>query len=310
MALTALTLAAQDPSFRARSRLVLVPTTVTDERGAFVRGLDAGDFALYDNGHPRPIASVDSFDSALAPISLVVAVQTSGISAPALVRVRKIGSLIQPLVTGERGGAAVLAFDQQIAWLQDFTRDPAAIAQAFAGLRTGAPQAARMHDAVAEACARLETRPNSRRVVLLISESKDRGSETALEAALAKAQKAGVVVYSAAYSSYASAFASKPSDITPVPGGLNLGAALGELFRLGKVNTVNALATGTGGAHLRFVTQRALESAVERLGEELHGQYVISFVPPADTNGAYRPLEVRVTNGRKLSVRARPGYFE
>ncbi len=287
---------------------MLVPVTVTDERGAFVRGLGLADFALYDGGVRREIASVDSFDSALAPVSLVVAIQTSGISGPALVRIRKVSSLIHTFVTGARGAAAVLAFDERLEWLQEFTRDPDALFNAFTKLKPGADRAARMHDAVVEACAKLELRPNSRRVILLISESKDRGSEAGLEAALEAAQRAGAAVYSASYSVYASAFASKPSDARGISGGFDLGAALGELFRLGKINTVNALAAGTGGAQLKFVSQKALESAILQLGEELHGQYVLSFVPAQDVSG-YRTLEVRVAGGGKLTLRARPGYF-
>jgi hypothetical protein len=37
----------------------------------------------------------------VAPIALVVAIQASGISEPVLEKIRKIGGMIQPLITGE-----------------------------------------------------------------------------------------------------------------------------------------------------------------------------------------------------------------
>ena len=43
----------------------------------------------------------------VAPIALVVAVQSSGISAAALAKVQKIGAMIQPLITGDRGRASL-----------------------------------------------------------------------------------------------------------------------------------------------------------------------------------------------------------
>jgi hypothetical protein len=39
----------------------------------------------------------------------VIAIQSSGISQPVLAKVRKVGGMIQPLVTGERGYVGCLA---------------------------------------------------------------------------------------------------------------------------------------------------------------------------------------------------------
>jgi hypothetical protein len=66
-----------------------------------------------------------------------------------------------------------------------------------------------MLDAVQSAVEHLRRRPNARRVLLLISESRDRGSEAALDVVITAAQSQGVTVYAATYSAFKAAFTSK-----------------------------------------------------------------------------------------------------
>jgi len=116
----AASLAAQEPRFDVGSRLVLVPVTVNGhQRPIDIDGLEASDFSLFDNGQPQK-ATVDTMDTGVAPVALVIAVQSSGISAAALEKVRKIAAMIQPLITGDRGCAAVVSFAERIKWLQEF----------------------------------------------------------------------------------------------------------------------------------------------------------------------------------------------
>src|SRR3954447_19430565 len=72
-----------------------------------------------------------------------------------------------------------------------------------------------MLDAAQEAIENLRRRPGVRRVLLLISESRDRGSETALDAVTVAAQSADVTVYAATYSAIKTAFTSKAAVSGP-----------------------------------------------------------------------------------------------
>jgi VWFA-related protein len=196
-----------------------------------------------------------------------------------------------------------------------------------------------MLDAVTAAIEHLRGRNNARRVLLLISESRDRGSETALEDAVLAAQSAGVTVYALTYSALATGFTSRIPPViqlrrTPNPntpsaqmGTLNgappnqwnpkipppehradVLAAIGEAVRRYKGNTVEALTTTTGGSTFSFTRQKALEDAVMKLGTELHSQYLLSFVPEPQVPG-YHSLEVRLTRPGDFSFRQRPGYW-
>jgi VWFA-related protein len=252
--------------------------------------------------------------------------------------------MIQPMVTGERGAAALMSFDKKVNWLQDFTNDEDVLAGAFSQLRPlarpGEDKEARLLDAVHESIERLRAIPSARRVLLLISESRDRGSETTLDAATMAAQAAGVAIYALNYSALKTAFTSKlpvsgprralkpkmPEDflgwVNGMPPGKNnpwpkrlppeqhvdVMGAVGELMRLGKTNTTEALTKATGGATLSFSRQRALEDAIQRFGTELHSAYVISFAPDNPSPGYHR-VEVRIARPGEMVIRARPGYW-
>ena len=94
---TVVLIAQQQPTIRTNVPLVLVPATVTDRKGNFIDGLEAGDFIVIDDGVPQKVR-LDTSDTVLAPVSLVIAVQSSGISAPELAKIRRVGGMIQPLI--------------------------------------------------------------------------------------------------------------------------------------------------------------------------------------------------------------------
>ena len=175
-------LRAQEPesstTIRANVPLVLAPVTVTDKKGNFIDGLKAEDFRLTDEGVPQQIR-MDTSDTVQAPVSLMVLIQASGISAPVLARTQQVGGMIKPLVVGDRGQAAVIEFDDEIRVRTDFTADSSVIRTAFEGTRSRSIRTARLIDAVVEGVKMLDTRPpNNRRVMLILSESRDRGSKS------------------------------------------------------------------------------------------------------------------------------------
>jgi VWFA-related protein len=327
-------LLAQEAGFQAQVRLVVMPVTVQDAKGRPVDGLTEANFKVLDNGVPQPF-SLDTFGTGVAPVSLMVAVQTSGLSAAALVKVRQIGAMIQPLVAGERGCAGLLSFSDSVVVRQPCTRNVEALSGAFARLEPRAPKEGHLLDGAAEAIKLLDARPNSRRVLLLISETRDRGSEAKLEDVIRAAQTAGVTVYAATYSAFRSGFFAKPEDVQqprqtrplPLPTGKPISdpvgqsipantsaqstdilGGVGELARLGKEKATEKLAEATGGAEYSFTRLSGLEKAIQQLGEEIHSQYVISFMPKEPKPG-FHNLSVQVQPGVKLRIRTRPGYW-
>ncbi len=291
--------------FRSETRVVQVPVLVTKD-GKNVDGLQARDFRVLDDGIARQI-SLDTFGSGFAPISLVLAIQTSGLSTPALVKVRRIGGMIQPLVIGTRGEAAVLVFDSQVDWVRPFTSDGGALQSAMKKLRAADGKQARLFDAVIEASKTLRDR-RGRKVLLVVSESKDRGSSAKLSDALEAIEREGVEVFASPYSPSANAWIANPDDLPP-PSGPNFMAIFDELFRLGKTNHVQAFAQSTGGSEYPFLRETTLEKAVESFGAEVHSQYILAFPQPEKAAAGMHHIEVSIPGRPELAIRARRAYW-
>lgn len=301
-------LAQEGPTIRTNVPLVVVPVSVTDSKGRSLDGLEIADFIVTDNGKAREI-QMDTADTAQVPISLVIAVQVADIAGPMLAKLRKTSGLIEPLIIGQRGEAALLTFDSEVKVAQDFTADAAAMAKAFLALKPGAPSSGRMIDAVEQGVQMLRERPgNRRKVLIVISESKDRGSKGKLWDVAAEAQRAGVLVYPATFSAYVTPFTTKPSDMPTPPQGTNLFAIFTELAHAGKTNAADAFAQSTGGHHVAFATLKTLERELSGIGEELHSQYILSFTPAGGEAG-FRRIEVRVKDHPEAVIRSRPGYW-
>jgi VWFA-related protein len=316
---------AQNVPFRVQTKVVLVPVSVTDKHGRYVDGLTARDFNVRDDGALQEV-TMDDFGTGLAPVSLVIAIQTSGISMPALAKIRQIGGMIKPLVTAPRGEVAVVAFDEEIQWLQDFTRDDENIRQAVRNLKPGsALRSARMLDAIADVADRMRPR-KGRKMLLLISETRDRGSKTTVQQALDAVEREGIEVFGAHYSTFATALIAKPGDLPDVPPpppaltsadpsippdpyrGGDVGGLIIELARLGKTNVIQALTTATGGSDYPFLKERGIENAIEKLGAEVHSQYILSF-PQRDNTPGPHLIEVSVANRNGLRIRSRRTYW-
>jgi VWFA-related protein len=310
--------AQETAQFHASSRLVLVPVQVTDAAGKTIEGLSESDFELYDQGVMRKFR----LEADNAPLAVVVAVQTSTVAGPALAKVQKVGSLLQPLVAGERGRVAVLSYSDHVTVRQDFTADGAKIADVFRTFETDGSGGA-MHDAVLQAVEMLEKLPaDRRRVLILIGEGKDRSSKAKLELAVSKAQAANVTIYPAGFSAYATAFTSRGDERFAGSGkrvydgrdGMNLLAVFREIARSGTQNSHEALAKYTGGMRVSFVKLKGLEQAVQKIGSDLHTQYLLSFQPmlSAEAQAAvYQELRVRVRGAPSgTQIRHRPGYWQ
>jgi VWFA-related protein len=289
--------------------LVLVPVTVTDRKGHSVDGLKADSFVVRDQGVAQKIR-LDTSDSVMAPVSVVVAIQSSGISAVAIAKIQQVGAMIQPLIAGDRGRAAVMSFDDEVMVQQEFTSNGSKIREAFENIRPGNIKQSHMFDAVLEAVKLLESRPeNNRRILFLLSESRDRGSRAKLPDVVERVQRAGITVYPITYSIQKIVWTAKPEDNPTMPGDTNLLGAITEPVRLATKNAADAFAHETGGRHLSFATLNGLEEAIAKAGDEIHGQYLLSFTPSQAENAAFRKLEVLVPLRSDVVIRARPGYW-
>jgi VWFA-related protein len=314
---------------------VVAPVTVTDKHGNYVNGLEVKDFKLFDNNKLQEI----KLDVSFVPISLVVAIQANASVEPVLPQIKKIGPLLEGLVVGQAGEAAIVAFDHRFQVKQDFTSDGRLFTRALEQIRPGSTTSA-MIDAVFGAVRMLARRPsNHRRVLLLITETRDRGSEGRLREALLAAQVQNIIVYSVNINraittllgpSQPPRWDHLPPGARPLPPGApqtptaqaqvfgvqgnsaNFVPLFVELFRQVKSifvdNPVEVFTTYTGGREYSFINQKTLERVISDLGEELHSQYLLSYTPNNMEEGGWHDIRVEVAR-YDMRVRTRPGYW-
>src|SRR6202051_2168813 len=191
---------------------IVAPVLVTDRQGNIIDGLQPPQFHLFDNNKEQNI----QVDVTFQPISVVLAIEASTRVDAILSQIRHLGALM-PLVVGDHGEAAVLAFDSRLRVMQDFTTDPDKVKVAIDKINAG-NSSSRMIDAVDRAVFMLRRRPpNNRRTVLLVSETRDQASEGRVREALIDAQLSNVFVYTVDITQLAVRLTEKPTPPRPDP---------------------------------------------------------------------------------------------
>src|SRR5260370_20893692 len=182
--------------FKSTVPLVVAPTTVTDSKGRYVDGLTLQDLILYDNNVPQVL----QMDWMTYPIDLVVAVQTSSNSGAVIDKLGGTGILFTQLLAADAGETAVITFSDEVKGQQAFTGNPDFVIHALRRLRTEGG-GAHMLDALRQALQMLEKRPpGRRRIILMIAEKRDRGSEAKLPAVVEQVQRLNAAIYWLTYS--------------------------------------------------------------------------------------------------------------
>ncbi len=316
---------------RTEVQVVQAPVTVLDSDGKLVGGLTSLDFHLLDNGKPQKI----TMDLGEHPVSVVVVVQASANMEKVLPQIRRVGSVFDSMVAGETGEVAVMAFDHRNQVLTPFTSDPEMIHQAFLKLKAGSYTSA-LNDAVMEGLNMLRNRPKDhRRVLIVISESRDNGSHIHVRDVLTNAEFNDIVIYPLDVSHLVTSLTAKqlpnrPSAIPP--GGLTLPAGtimtptlevlmnqLGnwvpvftEIFTQIKAvfvsNPLEVYSRYTGGREFPFFTQKGLEEAVADIGKQLHSVYMLTYSPNNQDEAGFHTIKVQVDKP-DLKVTSRDGYW-
>jgi len=194
----------------------------------------------------------------------------------------------------------------------------------------------------------LRRQPRSRqKIILLVGETRDLSSETRLRTALMDIQVSNVTFYAVDMSRFMTTLTGKPQpgrqDNRPAPltgavslpsmvpatptsvaqatggGGGTAGRAefiplLLELFRDAKAvfkdNPAEAITKATGGMEFGFHSQRTLEDAIQKLGEQLHSSYTISYSPNNRDVTGWHDIKVDVPGRRDIEkIQTRPGYW-
>jgi VWFA-related protein len=336
------------PAARTRLKtqvtLVNTPVTVRNSQGEMIHDLESKDFRVTDNGVPQQITH---FDLGGDPLSLVLLIESSSRIDPLLPEMRKTGILFSEQVLGPSGEAAVVSFNDSVDKLLDFTGNHDEVEKTILHLG-GGTSGSKLYDAMAVGVEMLSGRPQAtpqqpgrRRVLLIMAEAHDVGSEAKLGEVLRRAQLANVTIYSIGLSTTRAELQAKPREHGPSP--ITPPGTFGRPPLPGTVQTptteaqrdanidllalavwavqhakdqimdhaLEVAAAATGGAHLATYKDRSIEKAIDEIGGELHSQYSLSYTPTGANDIGYHEIKISLirSDAKNLKVRARPGYY-
>ena len=298
--------ASQDePTFRTQSNLVLVPALVRDKTGEIVYGLQAKDFIIEDNGVAQTVHLDEAAEA--EPVSLVVAVQCGRRADYELPRMHGLGLMLQPLMAQPETKVAIVAFDSQVHAIEDFTGNENVVTRDLEGLQAGDGGAAIL-DAVNYSIKLLDGVPkNRKRVLLLISETRDHGSHSATIDDVIKALgNSNIVVYTLAFSPSKSNLldtlrGNNNPDLHPeqteMHEGPDLLAPLLLAAQAMRKNSAKAIDSAKG-----------FDARMTDFDNHLHSRYLLSFQPTQPHPGLHR-LSVHLKEPRDATVLARSSYW-
>lgn len=294
----------QDPIIRVNSTVVLVPTLVEKKRShEVIYGLRPSDFAVFDNGVRQAVHLEDDMDS--QPVSLVICVERGRDASLEFDKFARLGPLLDYFLGVEQSQVSLVTFDSRPSLMSDFSQDSTMARRQLLNLPQGDGGAAIL-DAVGYSLNLLARQPeNRRRVLLLVSETRDHGSRhITIPEVVQRVGETNTLVLSLAFSPSA-------SHLRQWGKGNPSGSLLESLMMAAnamKKNTPKALAEMSGGEYAFFAKDKAFEKAVHDEAAHAGNRYMLSF-HPTDTTPGIHVLEVQLTADYGAEVVARNSYW-
>jgi VWFA-related protein len=213
-----------ESNFTTQTTNVVVPALVRDAAGKIVYTLRADDFVLTDDGVPQKLTlQVETGDE---PLALVIVIEVGGAGARQFQKYERLVPPLAPMLPSIVGNVlhrvAVVTFDSHPKLVHGFTSDLDEAESTLRGLSTGCTRhnqydtchereppndkptgdnGAATLDSLVFAVNLLRSAPTGfRRIILLVSETADRGSETTVEQAVRAVTETNTTVYAIGFS--------------------------------------------------------------------------------------------------------------
>ncbi len=302
---------------RVQVNEVIVPVTVTDDKGAFVSNLELGDFLVLDEGRPQKIVYFSREQGQPVVVGFLLDMSnTTRIHWKTFQEA--VLELVWTLLPGDKKFSGYLiAYSNEPELLVDTTPDSEKIVQRIRKLKPGGGSS--LFDAIWLACTRrslIEGEPiEPRRILIIIGDGNDNASKHTLEEVLELAQRNMITIYGV--STVAFGFTSEGEKtlrrLAEETGG-RVEYPLQGVYKdvAGYLSTPSdegnyALRVGTGGYAAAIAS--SIVRSVAAVAGEITTQYILRYVPDdADSTKEFRNIEVRV-NLPNVKVRHRKGYY-
>jgi Ca-activated chloride channel family protein len=257
-------------------RLIELPVTILRD-GRPVEDLPREAFRVFDQDKPVAIERFEHLRD--LPLSLGLAIDTSGSMRDRLLQAQRAGAEFFQKVLKPGDQAFILGFDRQAQMLRPWSREPAELIMALSSIR--AEEMTALYDAIISALYQFQG-VRGQRALVLISDGRDTASNFSWDQALEYSKRAGVPLYVI---------------------GLGIsGISIDVRPRLAQ------LAAETGGTAFFINDPTELGSIYRQIEAELRSQYLLAFYPAADvkSGGEWRSIRVQVEGANAKTIR---GYY-
>ena len=267
------------------------------DKNGFVTNLVKSDCVVAEDKVPQTIKNFTQEKN--LPLTIGILLDTSGSQTNVLPLEKESTATFLRDVLTPKDEAFLISFDINVDLLADYTNRPSEISRALnkATINTGAtygsvtgngrPRGTLLFDAVYLAAHDKLSMEAGRKVLVLLTDGGDQGSQETLKTATEAAQKANTIIYVILIADRQFQFSQ--------------GAPVGDI-------DMQRLTSDTGGRVINVGHDgRRLEDALNQIKDELRTQYLLSYTPTnAKADGTYRKIYL---NCGKLKIQTRTGYY-
>lgn len=278
---------------RLGTELVILDVAVVDRANRPIFDIPKERFTVSEDGTPQ---SIEFFSKELAPVSLGIAIDTSGSMRSKL---EYVIESVTNLVTGNRpqDETAIIQFKDSVELIEEFTADTGDVKDALDGLIANGQTS--LLDAIILSGDYVQKESRHRRKALIVvTDGMERGSFYSLDDLVDHAREQDVRLYLIGFT----------QDLDSSRG----------LFRKSMKSKaeelLNKIATETGGRSFFPKDVSELGDITEQIALDLRTVYAIGYYPTNQKrDGTYRKVDVKVASpdGKvdgKLVARTRAGY--
>jgi len=316
--LLALAAFAQQP-IRVQVNEVIVPVTVTDEKGRFVSNLDQKDFQIFDQGKEQSIRYFSRERSQPVVVGFLMDLSNNSKSQWKNYQEAAI-ELVFTLLPGDKKYAGYLiGYSTQAEVMVNTTSDAEPIVEKLRKVKPGGGST--LYDAIYMACTSrklVNGEPvEPRRILVVIGDGHDNASKKSLNEVVELAQRNLVTIYGISTTAYGFETGSENilEKLAEETGG-RVEYPLQNVYKdvSGFLSTPSdegnyVYKVGTGG--YASALSNAIFKAIANISGEITTQYILRYVPDAaaaDSDRVFRNINVKV-NLPDVKVRARKGYY-
>ena len=280
--------------------LVNLYMSVRDKNG-YITNLHKDDCSIQEEKEPQKIKNFTQEKN--LPLTIGILLDTSGSQQNVLPLEQGAGAEFLKDVITPKDEAFLISFDINVDLLADYTNSPRELQRAMnkAQINTGAgtgsvtgngnPRGTLLFDAVYLAAHDKLHQEAGRKILVLLTDGGDQGSQETLKTSIEAAQKANAIVYVIliADRGFYGGFGINLADT---------GAA--AMDRLAKDTGGRVINVGNNG--------KKLQDAFNQIQDELRTQYLASYTPlNLKADGTFRNLNITCQEGQK--IQARKGYY-